>query len=142
MNCDCCHKTPGQRRGRLVPAGQARALRLLSQYSLARFSPCPLAAAILLLPGLALALDGQVQIHDPSTLVRCDGKYYTFGTGGTTLVSEDGWTWARGVRPAGADWLPTSSRWATGITYVARNIGATRRHQMIWSKTWTEFTRL
>jgi len=40
----------------------------------------------------ALALDGQVQIHDPSTIIACDGKYYTFGTGGSCLVSDDGWT--------------------------------------------------
>lgn len=25
----------------------------------------------------AFALDGQVQIHDPSTIVQCDGKFYT-----------------------------------------------------------------
>ena len=44
-----------------------------------------LAAVILSLVSRALALDGQVQIHDPSTLVLCDGKYYTYGTGGTAL---------------------------------------------------------
>jgi hypothetical protein len=25
----------------------------------------------------AFALDGQVRIHDPSTIMLCDGKYYT-----------------------------------------------------------------
>ncbi len=50
------------------------------------------AAAILTLASTGLALDGQIQIHDPSTLVQCDGKYYTYGTGDTTLVSDDGWT--------------------------------------------------
>lgn len=43
------------------------------------------------------ALAGQIGIHDPSTVIFCDGKYYTFGTGGTTLVSDDGWTWRRGA---------------------------------------------
>ncbi|HOW73105.1 MAG TPA: hypothetical protein PKY77_21115 [Phycisphaerae bacterium] len=43
----------------------------------------------------AFALDGQVQIRAPSTIVPCDGKYYTFGTGGSCLVSDDGWTWRR-----------------------------------------------
>ena len=46
----------------------------------------------------ALALDGQVQIHDPSTVIQCDGKYYTFGTGGGGLISDDGWTWSAGPR--------------------------------------------
>jgi arabinan endo-1,5-alpha-L-arabinosidase len=48
---------------------------------------------------IAFALDGQFGIHDPSTVVLCDGKYYTYGTGGTPLVSDDGWTWRAGVRP-------------------------------------------
>jgi arabinan endo-1,5-alpha-L-arabinosidase len=45
----------------------------------------------------AFALDGQIGIHDPSTVAFCDGKYYTYGTGGTSLVSDDGWTWRRGA---------------------------------------------
>lgn len=48
----------------------------------------------------AFALDGQVQIHDPSTIAQCNGRYYTYGTGGSSLVSDDGWTWRRGVTPA------------------------------------------
>src|SRR5438045_24421 len=40
---------------------------------------------------------GRPFIHDPSTIVECDGKYYTFGTGGGGgLISEDGWTWYGG----------------------------------------------
>ena len=50
----------------------------------------------------ALALDGAPFIHDPSTVVECDGKWYTFGTGGGGLMSDDGWTWRSGaVRPGG-----------------------------------------
>jgi arabinan endo-1,5-alpha-L-arabinosidase len=61
-------------------------------------------AAILVtvLAAPAFALDGQVGIHDPSTVVQCDGKYYTFGTGSGGLISDDGWTWRGGaVRPGG-----------------------------------------
>ena len=29
-----------------------------------------------------MAQIGEPYIHDPSTLAECDGKYYTFGTGG------------------------------------------------------------
>ena len=45
---------------------------------------------------------GKPFIHDPSTIMECEGKYYTFGTGGGGLISEDGWTWNSGaVRPGG-----------------------------------------
>ena len=45
---------------------------------------------------------GHPFIHDPSTIVFCDGKYYTFGTGGGGLISADGWHWESGaVRPGG-----------------------------------------
>ena len=51
----------------------------------------------------ASAQVGAPYIHDPSTLAECDGKYYTFGTGGGGLISDDGgWTWHGGAeRPGG-----------------------------------------
>jgi arabinan endo-1,5-alpha-L-arabinosidase len=58
-----------------------------------------LLAIVLTAASAAFALDGQFGIHDPSTVVLCDGKYYTWGTGGTPLVSDDGWTWRAGERP-------------------------------------------
>ena len=52
--------------------------------------------------GSAFAQIGQPWIHDPSTLVECDGKWYTFGTGGGGIVTDDGWSWHSGpVRPGG-----------------------------------------
>jgi arabinan endo-1,5-alpha-L-arabinosidase len=57
-------------------------------------------ATALVAVSIALALDGQFGIHDPSTPVLCDGKYYTYGTGGTPLVSDDGWNWRAGERPS------------------------------------------
>jgi len=60
------------------------------------------AAIVLALVSAGFALDGQIGIHDPSTIIRCEGKYYTFGTGGGGLISNDGWTWNRGAsRPGG-----------------------------------------
>jgi arabinan endo-1,5-alpha-L-arabinosidase len=55
------------------------------------------ALALLLLVSPVFALDGEVAIHDPSTVVMCEGKYYCYGTGNglPTLVSDDGWTWKR-----------------------------------------------
>ena len=50
----------------------------------------------------ASAQVGQPYIHAPSTIAECEGKYYTFGTGGGGLISPDGWTWKGGaVRPGG-----------------------------------------
>ncbi|HZQ45384.1 MAG TPA: arabinan endo-1,5-alpha-L-arabinosidase, partial [Verrucomicrobiae bacterium] len=57
-----------------------------------------LASTILSVASPLLALDGQVGIHDPSTVVQCDGKWYTWGTGGGGLESDDGWTWRAGTR--------------------------------------------
>jgi len=74
---------------------------------------------------IAFALDGDFGIHDPSTIVACNGKYYTFGTGGTALVSDDGWTWRRGTRALRAGMAPdlihVGDRY---YQYVAANIGA------------------
>ena len=61
-----------------------------------------LSAASLFVAATASAQEGKPWIHDPSTIAECDGKYYTFGTGGGGLISEDGWIWNGGaVRPGG-----------------------------------------
>jgi arabinan endo-1,5-alpha-L-arabinosidase len=46
----------------------------------------------------AHALDGDVTVHDPSTVIEENGHYYTYGTGNGLpfLVSDDGWTWRHG----------------------------------------------
>jgi arabinan endo-1,5-alpha-L-arabinosidase len=53
-------------------------------------------ASALALP--AHALDGEIAIHDPSTVIASEGRYYTYGTGNGLpfLISDDGWTWRRG----------------------------------------------
>jgi arabinan endo-1,5-alpha-L-arabinosidase len=55
------------------------------------------AAAVLLFVTSLLALDGQPGLHDPSTVVMQDGKYYVYATGGglPISISDDGWTWRR-----------------------------------------------
>jgi arabinan endo-1,5-alpha-L-arabinosidase len=92
-----------------------------------------------LLPAaLVQGLDGQIGIHDPSTVVECNKKYYTYGTGGSSLVSDDGWTWRRGValprRGLAPDVIHIGDRY---YVYVAANIGAQPRAaiNMIWSKS-------
>lgn len=44
-----------------------------------------------------LALDGQVGMHDPSTIVVHEGRFYAYGTGNglPISISDDGWTWRR-----------------------------------------------
>ena len=44
-----------------------------------------LLATILAAGSIGLALDGQVGIHDPSTIAISNGKFYTYGTGGNAL---------------------------------------------------------
>jgi len=95
-------------------------------------------AIVLVLASIAVALEGQIGIHDPSTVVMCDGKYYTYGTGGSALVSDDGWTWRAGTRPARAGMAPDVIHIGDRYyMYIAANIGAQPKAaiNMIWSKT-------
>ncbi len=97
-----------------------------------------LIASLAVAASIALALDGQIGIHDPSTIVMCNGKFYTWGTGGSGLVSDDGWTWRRGAplprRGLAPDVIHIGDRY---YVYVAANIGAQPKAavNMIWSKT-------
>ena len=86
---------------------------------------------------MGLSLGGQVGIHDPSTIVECDGRYYTYGTGGGSLVSDDGWTWRRGVTPARTGLAPDLIRLADRYClYVATSGGQPKATiHMIWTKT-------
>jgi len=76
---------------------------------------------------LVFALTGQIGIHDPSTVIFCDGKYYTYGTGGTSLVSDDGWAWRRGAplprRGLAPDVIHIGDRY---YLYIAANSGPTK----------------
>jgi len=86
-----------------------------------------------------LAQIGKPFIHDPSTIVECDGKYYTFGTGGGGLISEDGWRWNGGaVRPGGGaapDAMKIGDRYL--VAYGAT--GGSSNHKgaifTMWNKT-------
>jgi arabinan endo-1,5-alpha-L-arabinosidase len=53
--------------------------------------------AAMTLAQAAHSLDGEVLVHDPSTVIAHEGRYYTYGTGNglPALVSDDGWTWRR-----------------------------------------------
>jgi arabinan endo-1,5-alpha-L-arabinosidase len=97
-----------------------------------------LCASFFAAASIALALDGQIGIHDPSTIVQCDGKYYVYGTGGGSLVSDDGWTWRAGTPPARRGLAPDVIHIGTRYyMYVAANIGAQPKAavNMIWSKS-------
>jgi arabinan endo-1,5-alpha-L-arabinosidase len=85
------------------------------------------AIAIWALP--VFALDGAIGIHDPATVTLCNDKWYTYGTGGSPLVSDDGWTWRRGVMPARTGAAPDVIH--IGDRYYMYISGVT----MIWSKT-------
>ena len=82
----------------------------------------------LLASGSAKAQIGQPWIHDPSTLAFSDGKWWTFGTGGGGLVSEDGWTWQSGIaeRPGGGaapDVIKIGDRYLVGYSATGGGLG-------------------
>ena len=45
---------------------------------------------------VAFGLDGKIGVHDPSSIIKCDGSYYLFGTGRgiSILTSKNGINWA------------------------------------------------
>jgi len=94
-----------------------------------------------LLTGTVIAQVGKPFIHDPSTIMECDGKYYTFGTGGGGLISEDGWTWNGGaVRPGGGaapDAIKIGDRYliAYGSTGGGLGGGHDGKINTMWNKT-------
>ncbi len=77
----------------------------------------------------AWALDGMIGIHDPSTVIKCDGNYYVFGTGRgiSVLTSSNGFDWQRGGRVF--DRIPDSVK-----SFVPKNDG-----QSVWAP---DITRL
>ncbi|MGE5518491.1 MAG: family 43 glycosylhydrolase [Candidatus Dadabacteria bacterium] len=87
----------------------------------------------------AIAQIGKPFIHDPSTIVECEGKYYTFGTGGGGLISDDGWTWnGGGVRPGGGaapDAMKIGNRYL--VVYGATGGGGAHKGAILtmWNKT-------
>src|SRR5690606_12114692 len=90
-----------------------------------------------ILTGTVAAQIGKPFIHDPSTIMECDGKYYTFGTGGGGLISEDGWTWNSGaVRPGGGvapDAVKIGDRYY--ISYARGTGGHASEVYVMWTKT-------
>jgi len=98
--------------------------------------------AFLLLTTTALyGQGGQPFIHDPSTIVKCDGKYYTFGTGGGGLISEDGWHWNSGaVRPGGGaapDAMKIGNRYLVAYSTTGGGMGGGHASSIMtmWNKT-------
>jgi len=82
---------------------------------------------------------GKPFIHDPSSIVECDGKYYTFGTGGGGLISKDGWTWYAGaVRPGGGA-APDAIKIGNRYLVVYGATGGSSSHKgailTMWNKT-------
>ncbi|HEY1719154.1 MAG TPA: family 43 glycosylhydrolase [Verrucomicrobiae bacterium] len=71
----------------------------------------------------ALALEGAIGIHDPSTVIKCDGNYYVYGTGRgiSVLTSSNGFDWQRGQKIF--DRIPDSVK-----SFVPKNDG-----QSVWA---------
>ena len=100
------------------------------------------ASVALLLSSLPLmAQTGAPYIHDPSTIMECDGKYYTFGTGGGGLISEDGWNWHGGAeRPGGGaapDVIKIGDRYLIAYSATGGGLGGGHAGRVLtmWNKT-------
>ena len=95
----------------------------------------------LLISEKATAQIGEPYIHDPSTIMECESKYYTFGTGGGGLISEDGWTWnSGGVRPgrgAAPDAVKIGDRYLIAYSATGGGLGGSHRGTVLtmWNKT-------
>lgn len=91
--------------------------------------------------GTVNAQIGKPFIHDPSTIMECEGKYYTFGTRGGGLISEDGWTWNEGgVRPGGGaapDVVKIGDRYLIAYGSTGGGLGGGHDGQIntMWNKT-------
>ena len=94
-----------------------------------------------LVPQMTFAQVGKPYIHDPSTIMEWDGKYYTFGTGGGGLISEDGWTWnGGGVRPGGGaapDAIKIGDRYLIAYSATGGGLGGGHAGRVLtmWNKT-------
>lgn len=104
------------------------------------------AAAVAALASLSISNNASAQIgkpfiHDPSSIVECDGKYYTFGTGGGGLISADGWTWESGaVRPGGGaapDAMKIGDRYLIAYSATGGGLGGGHAGRVLtmWNKT-------
>jgi arabinan endo-1,5-alpha-L-arabinosidase len=96
---------------------------------------------LLMLTGTITAQIGKPFIHDPSTIMECEGKYYTFGTGGGGLISEDGWLWNGGaVRPGGGaapDAIKIGDRYLLVYGATGGGLGGGHNGKILtmWNKT-------
>jgi len=97
----------------------------------------PMTIAIIMLAMPVFALEGQIGTHDPTTIMLCDGKYYAFGTGGRTHVSEDGWTWGSGPgTPNGGGMGPDMIHIGDYYyMYTAGNVGGQPASRIVMQKT-------
>ena len=100
-----------------------------------------LSIALVLTASAATAQVGSPYIHDPSTIMESNGKYFTFGTGVDGLMSEDGWNWHSGaVRPhsgAAPDAVKIGDRYLVGYSATGGGLGGGHAGRILtmWNKT-------
>jgi arabinan endo-1,5-alpha-L-arabinosidase len=99
------------------------------------------ALLLVLISTTVMAQIGKPFIHDPSTIMESDGKYYTFGTGGGGLMSDDGWKWIGGaVRPGGGaapDAIKIGDRYLVAFGSTGGGLGGGHNGKIntMWNKT-------
>ena len=101
-----------------------------------------IASLLIALPALAQSQAGQAFIHDPSTIALSNGKYFTFGTGGGGMISNDGYHWYRGpqeIQPhrcAAPDIIKIGDRYL--VVHGASGGGLGGRHKASIYTKWTK----
>lgn len=94
-----------------------------------------------LISAAAFAQVGAPYIHDPSTIMESNGKYFTFGTGTNGLMSEDGWNWHSGaIRPhsgAAPDAIKIGDRYLVGFSSTGGGLGGGHAGNILtmWNET-------
>ncbi|MCQ2229691.1 MAG: family 43 glycosylhydrolase [Bacteroidales bacterium] len=101
-----------------------------------------LVASAMLAANNANAQVGEPFIHDPATLMECDGVWYTYGTGENGIMSEDGgYTWHSGaIRPnrgAAPDCIKIGDRYLFAWSATGGGLGGTHSGDVLtmWNKT-------
>ncbi|MCQ2057643.1 MAG: family 43 glycosylhydrolase [Bacteroidaceae bacterium] len=99
-----------------------------------------MALASVMVTETAMAQIGVPYIHDPATITKCDGKYYTWGTGGSALVSNDGWVWTSGARisvGAAPDMMQIGDRYLCAYSTTGGGLGGGHAGKIVtmWNNT-------
>ncbi|MGO9109215.1 MAG: hypothetical protein ACLP9L_08285 [Thermoguttaceae bacterium] len=74
------------------------------------------------------ALNGQVEIHDPSTVIQCNGIFYTYGTGASNAWGGDNWASTSSAGISGNEYITFGFTVSAGYSTSLSSISLNYRH--------------